>query len=69
MEPFVGLRGLGPRFRVSCANKQNPTLLALSATTHVAQDVVSHEAVLGDARTSLLHPQGYMMWPKAFLTF
>lgn len=62
MKPFVGLRGLGPRFRVSCANQQNPTLLALSETTHVAPAVVPLVAVLGDARTRLLHPEGYVMW-------
>jgi len=61
------LRGLGPKFRVSYTNQQNPTLPTLSTTTHVAQDVVSLEEVLGDARTRILHLEGYMMWFKAFL--
>lgn len=54
---LVGLRGLlGPRFKVSCINQQNPTLLALLVTTRIAQAIVSPKAVLGDARTRLLHP-------------
>ena len=62
MEPFVSLRGLGLKFRVSFANQQNPTLLALSATTHIVQVVVSPEVVFGDARTKFLHPGTCDKW-------
>jgi len=58
---IVGLRGLGPSFGISCANQKNPTLPALSAKTRVAQAAVSPEAVLGDARTMFLHPEGYVI--------
>lgn len=54
-------------FRVSCVNEKNPKLPALSATTHVAQAVVSPRVVLGDARTKLLHQEGYVMWLRCFL--
>ena len=57
----IVLRGLGPRFRVSCTNQQIPTLLALSTTTHVAQDEVSPEVVLGDARTKFMYSEDYVM--------
>ena len=68
MEPFVGLRGLGPRVSVNYANQQNPTLSTLSTTTPIAQIAVSLEAVLGDSGTRLLHPKGYVMWFKVFPT-
>lgn len=68
-EPFFGSRGLGPRFRFSRANQQNSTLPTLSEIVHVAQVVVSPEAVLGDARTRLLHPKGYVMWLRRFFQF
>jgi len=59
------LRGSWPRFRVSCTNQQNPTLLALSATTRVPQATVSLEAIWGDARTKFLHPETSVMSSKA----
>jgi len=58
---LLALRGLGPKFRVSCANQQNPTLLAILATTRVVQVVVSLKAVLGDSITRFLHPKDYVM--------
>ena len=57
----VGLRGSRPRFRVSCAKQQNPTLLTLSVITRVAHAIVSPKAILGDDRTRFLHPEVYVM--------
>lgn len=51
---IVGLRGPGPKFRVSCTNQKNPTLPTLSATIFLAQTTVSLEAVLGDSRARFM---------------
>jgi len=54
---YVGLRGTHPGSELVAPTKINPTLLALSATTHVAKAAVSPEAVWGDAETKFPNPE------------